>query len=434
MMRWRGLIIINIMDQRPKRTRRRRNNKPAQNQVAIVQQPNNERRTNGRKAMGKYIAPANSLMVQAPGVSNAPRLRATRIKELMSQYPLTKDASSFLKCAFAPPDFDATVLLGVPDEYQGRSLVKRHRLVQSVAYIAPSTDYYYLLLPVPGYAYFVASVAAGTPITSSTTFTGVPYSDSFPGVFGSSTTMNDNVNKFRFVSNHIEFVPTTNAMSWTGNIQCFKAPINVFIRQNNIANATNLYSVGGLQSVNSTNVNQYTGPFNLGVYSGAYNNGSKFDFSPIFENAQQIPAQWNASFGDWGILAVPTVPANAFGFTGFDNNFESVVIKVTGMGTNVSNTAIIKTWACVEYQCTDSGVLYEYQNFSPCDPNALALYRKIINELPPGVAFTDNENFWRRVLEIIRRISGAGAILPGPYGMASKGVNMLSDAISQLVL
>jgi hypothetical protein len=312
-------------------------------------------------------------------------------------------------------------------------LVKKHRLVASQAFSTASTDYYFLVLPTPGYAYWTATVATGTPITATTVFTGVPFADCATffnpgGTAGNSTA--DIVDKFRYVSNHFELVPTANQMTWSGNVQSWKFPASMFIRQNNLttgAEAGNIWSISGLQSLNATNADQYTGPFNLGVYAGAYNSGAKFDFSQILEYITAVPATPFATLGDFGQLNAPTN-----GFTGFDNQFESMVVKVTGMGTNVGNTAIIKAWACVEYQALPGNGYYEFQSISPHDPVALDLYRKIINQLPPGVSFVDNDTFWQRVLQIIRQISGGMSVVPGPYGMAADGVNKISNALEQL--
>jgi len=120
---------------------------------------------------------------------------------------------------------------------------------------------------------------------------------------------------------------------------------------------------------------------------------------------------------------------------GFDNQFESVLIKISGIGTNPLNTALFRTWACVEYQFQPSSVMYEMQNLKCMeDEMALRLYKRIVVELPTGVSFLDNANFWTRVLSIIRQISGGLSVLPGPYGLAASGVNALSTALEQIVL
>lgn len=405
-------------------------------QIVAVSMSKSARRRRRRQMQDAipYKSDTSYPAVQAPGISSGmiQRAQMNRARQMLTSSKMTPDGIAFLKCAFAPPDFAAAKLLGVPDDYEGKSLVKKHRLISSQSFNKANTDYYILLLPTPGYAYWVATVTAGSPVLASTVFVGVPYSDSTQ-LFNTSgtagTSLADVVDKYRFVSNHFELVPTTNQMTWTGNVQTWRLPVSMIVRQQGGAGGGDILSVTGLQGTNSTNSDQYTGPFNLGVYSACYNSGAKFDFQSITENLVQLPPTVLPAIGDFAQL-----DGSAFGFPGLDSQFDSLVVKISGMGSNVSNTAILKTWACVEYQVVPGSSVYEYQNFSPCDPAALALYRRVINELPVGVAFVDNENFWKRVLAIIRRLSGTMSILPGPYGLAAGGVSSIATAIEQLAL
>jgi len=413
-----------------------------QNKSASSTSKSAKRRMRSLRARPGTYATSNSglsmgPMVQAKGT--APVIGRTAYNQTVKSMvragraTITEDGMSFLKCAFAPPDFANSNVRGVPDDYQGKSLVKKHRMVASQAFSTASTDYYFLVLPVPGYAYWLATVSSGSPLIATTIFNGVPYADCgtlFNSSSNAGTSTADIVDKFRFVSNHFELVPTTNQMTWSGNVQSWKFPSTLFLRQNNLttgAEAGNIWSISGLQSLNATNADQYTGPFNLGVYAGAYNTGASFDFSQIIEYVTAVPSTPSTFLGDFGQLN-----ASTNGFTGFDNQFESMVIKVSGMGTNVGNTAIVKSWSCVEYQAIPGSGYYEFQTLSSCDKVALDLYRKIINQLPPGVSFVDNESFWQRVLQIIRQVSGGMSFIPGPYGMAAGGVNKISDALEQM--
>lgn len=367
--------------------------------------------------------------IQAPGTASGSIAKAKVGSAIKSLYNtrITPPGNAFLKCAFAPPDFANNDVGGVPDDFQGKSLVKRHKLVVAETNAA-NTDYYYLLLPTPGYAYWVAAVPAGTPINATTTFKGVQYSD-FSSMFGSSSSSTaDVVNRFRFVSNHIELIPTTNQMTWTGSIQTFKFPVKIIIRPD-AGSSLNNRSVTGLQSCNSNIADQYSGPFNLGVYAAAYNTGADFDFSDVFENVTNVPEAPATTLGDFGQLVV-----TGGGLTGMDDNFDSVLVKISGAGNNANNSYLLKTWSCVEYQVLANASLYEYQRTSPCDKLAVEIYRKVINELPVAVSFIDNEGFWRRVLDIVRRITSIGSVLPGQYGMLSMGVNTAAEALHQLTL
>jgi hypothetical protein len=330
---------------------------------------------------------------------------------------VSPQGDSFLKCAFAPPDFAANDLAGVPDSYQGLSLTKKHKLVLPFTCTA-NTDVYILLLPTPGNAMWFGQVAAGTPILDSTVFTSVQYTD-FATMFGNANTSANQVDKFRFVSNHIEVIPTVNQMTWSGSIQAFKTPITLYIREGG-ASTADLWSVTGLNGLNATNANQYTSPFTNGVYSAAYNANCDFAFQPILEGVISVPAVVSAG-RDHGVLTAATA------FTGFDNSFESLVIKITGVTAN--QTCIIKTWACVEYQPVAGGVLYEYASHSVHDELALELYRKIILNLPVGVGYEENDSFWHRVLSIISRVTGVTSLVPGPFGQISRGGNLISNAL-----
>lgn len=384
------------------------------------------RRSKGANALGYVSNPNTISVVQPPGVSNAKVSRAKPYKLMQSLPRASQAGMAFLKCAFAPPDFASSDVRGVPDSFQGKSLVKKHRFIGNITF-ARGFDYYILLLPVPGYSYFFFSLPANTPVVASTVLNGVTYSD-YQNLFNAAGTGSGNtadvVNRFRYVSNHVEIIPTTNSMSWTGNFQVFRVPIQFAPRPSTVA--INQYTVSGLNGLNATNADQYTGPFNLGAYAAAYNTGNGFDFSSIVEGLVTVPTTVIA--GDFGTIST------TFGFTGFDNNFDCVCVKLSGVGDNPLDTCIIKTWACVEYLAVLGSSVYEYQTFSMSDPVALDMYRKIIRELPVGVSYLDNEGFWTRVLSIIKRMSGAAAVLPGPYGLAAAGVNMTASALESLVL
>jgi len=396
---------------------------PQQQQSKAKRSRKRSRANTPYRSMGVYPE------IQAPGVSSG-AIQKQRLKSasnILRSARVSAAGMAFLKCAFAPPDFDSVKIQGVPDHFEGNSLVKKHRLVNSETFAA-NLDVYYILAPVPGVAYFKTAVAPGAGVAANTVFTAVHYADAF-AMFGAAAGNQaaNIVTKFRHVSNHIELVPTTNQMTWTGSIQSWKMPLSLEIR--NTTDAGDLYSIVGLQGCTSTNSNQYTGPFNLGVYTACYNKDAQFNFSSIIERIALLPTNL-ATAGTFGQLASDGITC----LPGLDNGFDSLVVKVSGIGANNSNTCIIKTWTCVEYQVLPGSNLYEYQTFSPCDPMAILLYRKVINELPVGVAFTDNESFWRRVLQIIKTMSGNMSVLPGPYGMAAAGVHTLSTAIEELAL
>lgn len=392
---------------------------------------NRRRRQAKRDANSSPMTSSSYLPAIPPSVSHGNSFGINRVNagvsNMMKSSKFTPDGIAFLKCAFAPPDFSVNRIQGVPDSFEGNSLVKKHRLITPTTF-SNNRDYYIWLAPIPGVSYLIADVAAGSPIVETTQFEPVYYSD-YDSMFGSNTDGTDSSNivtKYRFVSNHIELVPTVNQMQWSGSIQAFKIPTTLQVRQGHVVGAgTNeIYAITGLQACNSTNSSQYSGPFFNGVYTGCYSQNCEFNFQPIIEGlGPRTPRNVEAAY-DFGQID-GRIP-------GMDNEFESMIVKISGITTN-QDAALIKTWACVEYQVQPGNSLYEFQTASPVDPVALAAYRKIISELPVGVSFIDNESFWRRVLQIIKNISGGLSVIPGPYGAVAGGVNLITTGINDLL-
>jgi len=342
---------------------------------------------------------------------------------------LTEKGLDFLKCAFAPPDFTADGATGIPDGFTGQVLTKKHKLVAPITF-SSGQDYYILVSPVPGVAYYVCQKAAGAPIVAADVFTETPYSDSAQ-LFG-PVSGNDAANKltgFRTVSLCAEIVPTTNAMTWSGNIQCFRIPLfQTTDTIGTVAGTPGLgYSATGLQSVNSTIVNMYAAPFNLGVFAAAGNMDKEFEFRSIVEGFPALPKHFDTN-QNFGTLGTGTLSP----YTGMGQT-ESIVIKISGLTTNC--TALIKTWSCVEYKVNTNDALYEYRVMSPAEDRlALDCYRQILLCMPPGVSYFDNAGLWERILNIVRSVSGGLSFIPGPYGNMAKGVNIASEALAALTL
>lgn len=351
-------------------------------------------------------------------ISTAKDTGLRRLQQTPRRAGLTDQGIAFLKCAFAPPDFQTSSISGVPDDFRGPSLTRKHRFVSTVTFEA-NKDYYFLVAPVPGAAYFLTSVTANDNIVYDTKFVPTCYTDTTQ-MFPSPETNTSVVTRFRFISNHFEIIPTTNQMSWSGSISCWKLPLTVGDRPNTVAN--NLLSISGLEGCNSDNFSGYSGPFIQGIFAAAYSSDPVFSFKPVIDNVLNMPPAILTS--DFGQLDY--YPLSGPGFPGLDNGFESLIVKVSGITAN--QTCLVKTWACVEYGVNPGNVLNEFVSLSPCDRIAMELYREIILGLPVAVGFEDNDTFWQRVLGIISQITNVGALAPGPLGLASRGINMLSNA------
>jgi len=356
---------------------------------------------------------------------NNPRINNSTVNNMrrpgmISGPPITQAGMSFLKCAFAPPDFTQTQVQGIPDAYRGQSLLKKHRYNGNTIFTS-SSDYYIILAPVPGVAYFTYATAQNVPpaaLTSS--WVAVNYSD-FSTLFPSAGQTTDIVNSFRAVSNHIELICTQNQMSWSGSIQAWRLPLRIVISSDITSHFVNEYTITGLAGTTSTNSNRYVGNFFDGFFGGCYNAASTFGFTPILENQTSIPI--NVQTSDFGQLAGSNY------LTGLANDFDSLVVRISGMSAN--QTAIIRTWACYEYTVNPQASVYEYCTVSPPeDHTALAAYRELALALPLGVPASMNADFWKRVLAILRTITGAAAFLPGPYGTIARGANLITTGIS----
>jgi hypothetical protein len=339
----------------------------------------------------------------------------------MKTHGITPQGISFLKCAFAAPDFDGTSVYGVPDDFGGKSLAIKHRTVIPVTFAA-NNDVYFMQAPVPGIAYYTCVKPAGTALVAGDTWTPLSYPN-FTNIFSTNTTGNSLTQKFRIVSNHFELVCATNNNNWTGNVQAFKIPVQMYEAQAAAAPFSNYFSMSGVGGINAADVDMYVGPFNLGTYAGAFNRGANFEFNPVLRDQVNLPIAPGP--GDFTQL-LGLVP-------GFDNNMETLVIKVSGVGVNPNNSAIIKAWSCVEYQFTPGTVMYESQilHCNP-DPVALEIYKKLSLELPVGVSYLDNANFWERVLKVLASLGMSLSSLPGPYGMVAGGVGTIATGIRDI--
>lgn len=403
-----------------KKTPQQITNQQSNNVVSAKTEKNRRRRAKQRNNQRAMVM-ASSMPGVAPSVDT--KIRQELRKSMSSISPA---GMAFLKCAFAPPDFSGGSVSGYPDSYSGLSLVKKHRFVETTTMLA-GFDRYILLSPIPGIAYCYLDITAGSAVAAVDSWNAVPYPD-YNSLFPGSSLTADVVSDFRFISNHIEIIPTVNQMTWTGGIQVIKCQVSISIRPSSSGsgNSDNLYTITGLQAANGFgNANQFSGPFINGLYSGAYASDSSRDFSRILEGVTTMPVA--AVTGDFTRI-------NTVAFPGLDNTFESVMIRISGIGNNNNNSYLLKTWACVEYKVVVGAALYEYQNLSPCDPVALELYRRIVALLPIAVTYMDNEGFWTRVLSIIKRVSGAMSLMPGPYGLVAGGVNAISSGLEQLAM
>lgn len=377
----------------------------------------------GGNASRDFNLPANQGFVTDTSVYNRPHRALQQLARSTAYQGLSQDGMNFLKCAYAPPDFQAEKVAGVPDTFAGRSLIKKHRLTSSLK-VPADRDTYILVAPTPGVAYWKMELAAGANMVASDAFTAVYYSDT-TSLFGNTSNgeqVADQVTAFRYVSSGLELINTTNAMNWSGSINAFKIPLELIeTRIGALGNESVSLALAGLQSINQTNADQTTMSFNMGCFSMATKTDAVFNFRELKERYYAMPI---------------TVDSGEFGrldglFTGL-GEMESIVFKISGV--TADETATIKTWACVEYKPTVGGIVYEYSKGSPQhDPLALALYNHIALNLPVAVSSFENAGMWERILNIIKQTTKMGSFVPGPVGLGFTGANMIAEALGALM-
>jgi len=313
--------------------------------------------------------------------------------------------------------FRRIALKGITDTYDGQSVAKRYSAVNTMITPILTTDSYIVLLPTPGVAYWTGSRTGGS--TGNITLTAVTYPDDstlFP-VGGEATV----VDSFRYASQVIEIVPTVNSMSWGGAIEVWKAPVSAGVLT--VSNAgTSSYVINGMEALNSVKPQSIL-PFNHGSYVVSAPTHTTNDFVPIMTNTA---AGTVASYLDASHLAVF---ANSSGnFLGM-GNMEAVFIRLPA-GNPVANTALIRTWACVEFTVTSTSALYDFATLSPPhDPIAIELLRRFIREQPCAVPYYDNENYWTRVLTWIKMVSSHLRNVPGAVGEVAGITNLVSKTL-----
>jgi len=349
---------------------------------------------------------------------------------------LTAPGLNFLKCAFASPDFNADPGQGIPDRYEGKVLTRKDVLTASVNF-TENTDTFILVAPVPGVAYLSCEVPAGTFPTATDTFTAVPY-PGFSSLFGSAASARaTNVSGFRYASMNFGIYPTSNMMQFAGSITVWKAPIKLSTNQFPLATTPPtsqlIHSLVGLESAQAVGPDNFTTSFINGMYAQSASNEPDFEFSPILEGVQKMPPV-NVTVAESGQpFSVTAGSETTCGITGW-GDMDTIIVRVSS-GTTAVNSAIIKSWACLEYRPNAQSAFYQFGHDSPpLDTVALDEYRCIIKELPVAVIAAENAHMWDRIKAMLRGGLDLASKIPGPVGMTATGISGISSMLSGLFL
>jgi len=379
------------------------------------------------------------------------------------QLPLTPNGLDWIKQSFAAPDFPVIAPQGIPDKYVGRTLPVQMKRTTSLT--IPSDDYLLIIAPIPGYAFFAADLKAA-PLRPDRVFVGHAFDEAStlfpPQLLNEPPTGSDVVTGFRYMSQLVELVPTTNQTSWSGSIQAFRLPardtlatLSTQITAVDVEGSKSLATVPftqhvptGLEGLGAANTDRYVAPSNLGVFMSALNQDETFSFAETFETFQlrdttnrvsypagaEVRDQYhngNQPVGSYGTFVsdgTTNTPLAGWG------NLDTLVIRVTGAA---NNTFILRNWASLECQINPASALYSYTKQSPeCDLPAISCYNMIARQAPIAVSYYDNATFWETVKKIAGKIfnlakpvATALTALPGPAGLISGGISQILNAL-----
>ena len=162
--------------------------------------------------------PIQTKRTQIPGLNFSAQRKAQ----------ITPQGVDWLKLAFAAPDFPVLAPRGIPDKYTGRTLPAQFRYTEDMT--IPPTGRIIVVPPIPGYAYFALDTKI-EDLDASYQYVGRAYPEAL-GLFprqanGGTPTGSDVVTAFRYMSQLVELVPTTNQFNWSGNIRAFKLPVRL---------------------------------------------------------------------------------------------------------------------------------------------------------------------------------------------------------------
>lgn len=375
----------------------------------------------------------NKVVTPSPTVGPAPKkkvvlgTRTPNVRRPVAARGLTTPGLNFLKVAFAAPDFDTLPIAGVPDTYTGRTLVKTFRSVDTLTLsgkiVDASGNGYMIVPPIPGMTYFYPSNP--TSPSSSTVWTGKVF-PTYDTVFGSNPdAASTNAASFRIVSNVVELVPTTNALSWTGSIAVYKT--NLEWASALTAGTGSGYTVpviSGVEGITGSNSDQFTTPSNMGIFASATSSQPDFDWVPVTDGMRTLPPSLPAGItvpGAYGSFTCDSARA----LPGM-SSLDTIVIAFRGV-VAPTNTFMLKRWSVVELQINNQSALYDYSTPSATyDPIAMQMYRDMVRSVPIAVSYYENANFWQRLIDIMRSSAAFVTRNSGTIAGIARGVAALA--------
>jgi hypothetical protein len=339
----------------------------------------------------------------------------------------TKPGESFLKDAFAPPDFATLEVYGVPDKYVGKTITKQH-FYNATINTNNDKDLVVIVCPTPGQAIFANSQIAPGDGGNELEYGGQQFLDA-PLDFGTNQNEATNFQRFRCVALSAELVSLGNPLTTQGGITVVKAPLSI---TGNPGASGLVYEVSGSESIAASLLRaEYTKPLAEGAYSVATHEQPDWEFTKVITGLSTVSG--DAGAGDtFKLLSYSaTNPGSGPGIVGMGDH-DSIIFRVVGTGSE-SVPINIRVWATYEYQVQPASNLYSFAHASPGeDELAMCNYRKMAQSLPPAVPSKQNAGFWNMLTGIVSSVGNfASKLLPGPFGAIAGGIGAAAGMIHQ---
>lgn len=348
---------------------------------------------------------------------------------------ITENGQGFLKTATSAPDFELTDIEGIPDNYNGPSVVKKDYSFETIT--APSGKATYIVVtPTAGVSYYTPALPpdTGVPLYDDNVLAARYFADAgdmFAGIGTSEEVSNsDQLSKGRLMALSAELNCVSNSFNQYGTIAAWKTPLARTIGATDKSGfdvSDNLAITGarGLVKV-ALDAQAYVEPVRRGVYSVSMNREEDFAFFPVMDDLNR-DADIIARFeGPEKLHFVGCAPV-------FDNGFDTIVFRIDVPPGVTNQSFVLKIWKVWEYQPTFNSLLYNFSHLSPdIDPGALALYREMCRNLPVSVPDSQNPDFWGTILQAIDTGTQLLSAVPGPIGAVAGGVHSVSHLLNRV--
>lgn len=395
----------------------------------------------GRRNMLAIEQGGSGYYVQEPSGETIPFRQNRRPNPTMTlPKGITPAGAAFLKDAFAPPDFQHIDVRGVPDEFNGRTLVRQHVLNLPLTDVASGTGHLsgmvFVQLPTPGVACWYGFLNDIAPVWPAAGFRFFPvcYPDTAQLFPGQNPT--ENFSDFRYLSSAMEIISNDPALTVAGSISVIKMRVSATV---DVTGDLILTGDEGFAAVDSRA--EYSGKYADGAYAVALNTQPDWEFSPMVRRSVDEGGA-GGTFKDttstggyiYGATTTHVGPARfpVLGMGSLEATVFKILVPPVTAGQTIA-TYTLRCWSTVEYKVNAMSLLYPSTTSSPpYDPYALGMYRAMTGVVPVAVPAHQNANFWTRLLGLMGKgLSAVGLAFPGPWGAAASAAGSLAGWASR---